>query len=294
MKTGFVSIVGRPNVGKSTLLNSILERKIAITSNVSGTTRNIIEGIYNDEDSQIVFIDTPGIHKPINKLGSVMNSKAYTMLGEVDVVLFLLDVTKDFGKGDNFVLNKIKDTDKPVLLVLNKVDLIDKRKLLDIINKYKDLYDFKEIIPVSSLKGDNVLDLINTIKKYLSEGEKYYTIEEVTNVTNGFYIAEIVREKLLWLTKSEVPHTVTCVMESYEEYEKYIDIGVLIIVDRENLKKIIIGKGGSMLKKVGIMARSDIEEYLGKKVNLKTYVKVIDNWRDKEKYLTELGLNELK
>ena len=294
MKTGFVSIVGRPNVGKSTLLNSILERKIAITSNVSGTTRNIIEGIYNDEDSQIVFIDTPGIHKPVNKLGNVMNSKAYTMLDEVDVVLFLLDVTKDFGKGDNFVLNKIKDTDKPVLLVLNKVDLIDKRKLLDIINKYKDLYDFKEIIPVSSLKGDNVLDLINTIKKYLSEGEKYYTNEEVTNVTNGFYIAEIVREKLLWLTKSEVPHTVTCVMESYEEYEKYIDIGVLIIVDRENLKKIIIGKGGSMLKKVGIMARSDIEEYLGKKVNLKTYVKVIDNWRDKEKYLTELGLNELK
>lgn len=294
MKTGFVSIVGRPNVGKSTLLNSILERKIAITSNVSGTTRNIIEGIYNDEDSQIVFIDTPGIHKPVNKLGSVMNSKAYTMLGEVDVVLFLLDVTKDFGKGDNFVLNKIKDTDKPVLLVLNKVDLIDKRKLLNIINKYKNLYDFKEIIPVSSLKGDNVLDLINTIKKYLNEGEKYYTNEEVTNVTNGFYIAEIVREKLLWLTKSEVPHTVTCVMESYEEYEKYIDIGVLIIVDRENLKKIIIGKGGSMLKKVGIMARSDIEEYLGKKVNLKTYVKVIDNWRDKEKYLTELGLNELK
>ena len=294
MKTGFVSIVGRPNVGKSTLLNSILERKIAITSNVSGTTRNIIEGIYNDEDSQIVFIDTPGIHKPINKLGSVMNSKAYTMLGEVDVVLFLLDVTKDFGKGDNFVLNKIKDTDKPVLLVLNKVDLIDKRKLLNIINKYKDLYDFKEIIPVSSLKCYNVLDLINTIKKYLNEGEKYYTNEEVTNVTNGFYIAEIVREKLLWLTKSEVPHTVTCVMESYEEYEKYIDIGVLIIVDRENLKKIIIGKGGSMLKKVGIMARSDIEEYLGKKVNLKTYVKVIDNWRDKEKYLTELGLNELK
>lgn len=294
MKTGFVSIVGRPNVGKSTLLNSILERKIAITSNVSGTTRNIIEGIYDDDDSQIVFIDTPGIHKPINKLGNVMNSKAYTMLGGVDIILFLLDVTKDFGKGDNFVLNKIKDTDKPVLLVLNKVDLIDKKKLLNLINKYKDLYDFKEIIPISSLKGDNVLDLINTIKKYLSDGERYYINGEVTNANNSFYIAEIVREKLLWLTKNEVPHTVTCVMESYEEYEKYIDIGVLIIVDRENLKKIIIGKGGSMLKKVGIMARSDIEEYLGKKVNLKTYVKVIDNWRDKEKYLTELGLNELK
>lgn len=293
-KSGFVSIIGRTNVGKSTLMNSLVGEKVAITANKCQTTRTAIRAIINRENSQIIFIDTPGIHKPVNKLGNVMNSKAYTMLGEVDVVLFLLDVTKDFGKGDNFVLNKIKDTDKPVLLVLNKVDLIDKRKLLDIINKYKDLYDFKEIIPVSSLKGDNVLDLINTIKKYLSEGEKYYTNEEVTNVTNGFYIAEIVREKLLWLTKSEVPHTVTCVMENYEEYEKYIDIGVLIIVDRENLKKIIIGKGGSMLKKVGIMARSDIEEYLGKKVNLKTYVKVIDNWRDKEKYLTELGLNELK
>ena len=293
MKSGFVSIVGRPNVGKSTLLNSIMERKIAITSDVSGTTRNIIQGIYNDSDSQIVFVDTPGIHKPVNRLGNYMNEKAYTMIDDVDVILFLVDVTKPFGKGDNFVLRKVKDLNKPVLLILNKVDLVDKRKLLEIIDKYKDLHDFSEIIPISALKNDNILDLINTIKKYLTDDVKYYDEEEVTNISRDFFIAEVVREKLLRLTTDEVPHTITCVVESFEEYDKYIDIGVLIIVDRDNLKKIIIGKGGSMLKKVGIYARSDIEEFLGKKVNLKTYVKTIENWREKEKYLNELGLNEL-
>jgi len=293
VKSGFVSIVGRPNVGKSTLLNSIMERKIAITSDVSGTTRNIIQGIYNDSDSQIVFVDTPGIHKPVNRLGNYMNEKAYTMIDDVDVILFLVDVTKPFGKGDNFVLRKVKDLNKPVLLILNKVDLVDKRKLLEIIDKYKDLHDFSEIIPISALKNDNILDLINTIKKYLTDDVKYYSEEEVTNISRDFFIAEVVREKLLRLTTDEVPHTITCVVESFEEYDKYIDIGVLIIVDRDNLKKIIIGKGGSMLKKVGIYARSDIEEFLGKKVNLKTYVKTIENWREKEKYLNELGLNEL-
>jgi len=293
MKSGFVSIVGRPNVGKSTLLNSLIERKVAITSNVSGTTRNIIQGIYNDEDSQIVFVDTPGIHKPVNRLGSYMNEKAYTMIDNVDVILFLVDVTKPFGKGDKFVINKIKDLNKPVFLILNKVDSIDKKDLLKIIDNYKDIYEFSEIIPISALKNDNIEDLINTIKKYLTDDVKYYSDDEVTNVSRDFLIAEIVREKLLRLTTDEVPHTITCVTETYEEYEKYIDIGVLIIVDRDNLKKIIIGKNGSMLKKVGTYARQDIEEFLGKKVNLKTYVKTIDNWREKEKYLNELGLNEL-
>ena len=293
MKSGFVSIVGRPNVGKSSLLNSILERKIAITSNVSGTTRNIIQGIYNDDDCQIIFIDTPGIHKPVNKLGTMMNKKAYTMIDDVDIVLFLIDVTKDFGKGDNFILEKLKLLNKPVLLVLNKVDLIDKRKILDLINRYKDLYDFKEIIPISATKYDNIDDLIKTIKKYLPHNEKYYNDDEITNISKNFLIAEIVREKLLNLTTKEVPHTITCVVESFEDMDNYIDIGVLIIVDRDNLKKIIIGKNGSMLKKVGILARVDIEELLGKKVNLKTYVKTIEDWREKEKYLNELGFNEL-
>lgn len=294
MKSGFVSIVGRPNVGKSTLLNSLLEMKLAITSNVSGTTRNIIQGIYNDDESQIVFIDTPGIHKPVNKLGSIMNNQAYQMLDEVDIVLFLVDVTKEFGKGDNFVLEKIKSLNKPVFLVLNKIDLIDKKELLKIITKYNEIYNFEEIIPLSSLKGDNVTDLIKTIKKYLPREEILYSKDDITNISRDFYIQEVVREKLLRLTKDEVPHTVTCLLEEYEENEKYIDVSVLIIVDRENLKKIIIGKNGQMLKKVGTLARSDIEEFLGKQVNLKTYVKVIEDWREKEKYLKELGFYELK
>lgn len=294
MKSGFVSIVGRPNVGKSTLLNTLLERKIAIISNVSGTTRNIIQGIYNDDDSQIVFIDTPGIHKPVNKLGAVMNNQAYQMIDEVDIILFLLDVTKPFGKGDQFVLDKVKDLNKPVFLILNKVDLIDKNKLFELITNYSSLYDFKEIIPISSIKNDNIDDLIKTIKKYLPREEILYGPEMVTNISRDFYIAEVVREKLLRLTKDEVPHTVTCLVESFEDCETYYDIQVLIIVDRENLKKIIIGKNGQMLKKVGIYARSDIEEFLGKQVNLKTYVKVIEDWREKEKYLRELGFYELK
>lgn len=293
MKSGFVTIVGRPNTGKSTLLNSILERKIAITSNVSGTTRNVIEGIYNDEDSQIVFVDTPGIHKPVNKLGSYMNNKAYQMMDNVDVILFTMDVTKPFGKGDNLILERIKDLNKPVFLILNKVDLVNKDSILEIIRKYTEIFDFKEIFPVSAMKGDNVEDLIYTIKKYLPEGDRYFDENEITNVSRNFQIGELVREKLLWLTKDEVPHTVTCYTETFEDMGNYIDIGVVIVVDRENLKKIIIGKNGSMLKKVGTYAREDIEELLGKHVNLNTYVKVIESWREKEKFLKELGFDEI-
>ena len=294
MKSGFVSLVGRPNVGKSTLLNSLLERKIAITSDVSGTTRNIIEGIYNDDDSQIIFIDTPGIHKPQNKLGTLMNKKAYTMIDDVDIILFLIDVEKGYGKGDAFILERLKELNKPVILLMNKVDRIKKDKLLELINEYKDLYDFKEIIPISALKGDNVKDLIQTLKKYLPDNVKYYSDEDITNVSRNFIIAEIVREKVLWLTNQEVPHSVTCLVEEYTEEEKSIHIRVLIILDRDNLKKIIIGKNGSMLKKIGTSARIDIEEFLGKKVFLETYVKTIDNWKDRDKYLTEFGLNELE
>lgn len=294
MKSGFVSLVGRPNVGKSTLLNSILERKIAITSNVSGTTRNIIEGIYNDEDSQIIFIDTPGIHKPQNRLGNLMNKKAYTMADDVDVVLFLVDVSKGYGKGDAFILGRLKELHKPVILVMNKVDAIKKDKLLELINEYKDLYEFNEIVPLSALKGDNVLELIKTIKKYLPDGVRYYSSDEVTNVSRNFMLAEMVREKVLRLTKDEVPHSVTCLVEEYNEEDDNVHLRVLIIVDRDNLKKIIIGKNGQMLKEIGTKARIDMEEFLGKKVFLETYVKTIDNWKDCEKYLTEFGLNELE
>ena len=294
MKCGFVSLVGRPNVGKSTLLNSILNRKIAITSNVSGTTRNIIEGVYNDNDSQIVFVDTPGIHKPQNKLGTYLNKKAYTMAEDVDIILFLIDVEKGFGKGDSFILERLKELKKPVILLLNKIDRIRKDKLLGLINSYKDLYDFNEIIPISALNGINVDDLMKTLKKYLTDDIKYFGDETITNVSNKFLVSELVREKVLRLTKDEVPHSVTCYVETWDEEESIINIGVLIVVDRESLKKIIIGKNGSMLKNIGMKARSDIEELLGKKVFLSTYVKTINNWRDREKYLTEFGLKELE
>lgn len=294
MKSGFVSIVGRPNVGKSTLLNSLLERKIAITSNVSGTTRNIIQGIYNDDESQIVFIDTPGIHKPQNKLGSYLNQKAYMMVEDVDILLFLVDVEKGFGKGDKFILDKIKEQNKPIFLLLNKVDRLPKEKLFDIITELNKLYEFQEIIPISALKVDNLDDLIKTIKKYLKDDVKYYEEDVITNVSRNFLIAELVREKILNLTSKEVPHTVNCLVEKYEDNGNIINVSVLIIVDRDNLKKIIIGKQGRMLKEIGIQARQDIEEFLGKQVYLETHVKTIEDWRDKEKYLIEFGLKEIE
>ena len=293
MKCGFVSLVGRPNVGKSTLLNSILGMKLAITSNVSGTTRNIIQGIYNDLDSQIIFIDTPGIHKPSHKLGTLMNKKAYHQTEGVDVVLFLVDIYKGFGKGDEFVLNRIKDKDVPVFLLLNKIDQIkDKSILLEKINQLKELYDFAEIIPISAMKNNNVDTLLTCLKKYLPEVEKIYSDEELTNVSVKFIMAEFVREKVLELTKQEIPHSITCYVENYEEEDELVHIQVLIVVDRDNTKKIVIGKGGAMLKEIGSRARYDMEQFLGKKVFLETYVKTLKNWRDEEKYFLELGLKE--
>ena len=293
MKCGFVSIVGRPNVGKSTLLNSILGMKLAITSNVSGTTRNVIDGIYNDKDSQIVFVDTPGIHKPNNKLGNIMNKKAYNNIDGVDAILFLVDISKGFGKGDKFILDKIKNSNVPIFLLLNKIDLIkDKKTLLKDISEITKLYKFSEVIPVSAKKNDNVDLIINCLKKVLPESDKMYSDEELTNVSTRFILAEFVREKVLELTRDEIPHTVTCYVENYEEDEKIVHVQVVIVVDRDNIKKIIIGKGGSMLKEIGTRARLDMEEFLGKKVFLETYVKTLKDWRDKEKYLLELGLSE--
>lgn len=293
MKCGFVSIVGRPNVGKSTLLNNILGIKLAITSNVSGTTRNVIRGIYNDEDSQIVFVDTPGVHKPKNKLGNIMNRKAYNNTEGVDVILFLVDISKGFGRGDQFVLDKVKDKGIPVFLLLTKIDLVkNKEALLEEITKLKELYNFAEIIPISSVKNDNIDVLLKCIKDRLEEQDRIFSEEELTNVSTRFIMAEFVREKILELTHDEIPHTVTCYVENYEESKDKVHIQVLIVVDRENIKGMIIGKNGSLLKEVGIRARQDMEKFLGKKVFLETYVKTIKNWRDHEKYILELGLND--
>ncbi len=293
LKSGFVSLVGRPNVGKSTLLNSLVGYKIAITSDKAQTTRNSIQGIYNDDDSQIVFVDTPGIHKPKHKLGRRLNEEAYYSIDDVDIILFLMDVTMPFGKGDNFVLDKIKQAKKPTFLILNKVDKIKKDHLLELILKYKDIYDFKEIIPISALKKDNVNEIINTLKKYLPDNVKYFPDEELTNTTIEFRAAELIREKVLRLTDEEVPHAVTCVVERYEDKKDKAIITATIIVERDSLKSIIIGKQGKMLKNIGSKARQDIEKMVGKKVYLDLFVKTIKNWRDKEKYLRELGFYDI-
>ena len=293
MKSGFVSIVGRPNVGKSTLLNNILKRKIAIISDKSGTTRNIIQGVYNDSDSQIVFVDTPGIHKPRHKLENVLNKKAYSMTKDIDLVLFIVDIKDGFGKGDEFILDKLKQDNEKVILILNKIDKIkNKEVLLKEIDRLKELYNFLEIIPISSLKGTNVSELIKTIKKYLNDDQAYFDKDYITNLPTNLMISEIVREKILQNTEDEIPHSVTCYLENYEEEDNLINLGVLIVVDRDNLKKIIIGKNGNMLKKIGTDARIELEEYFNKKVFLSLYVKTIKNWRDRESYLKELGLKD--
>lgn len=292
MKVGFVSIVGRPNAGKSTLINSIIGSKVAIVSDKAHTTRNNVQGIYNDDDSQIVFIDTPGVHKPIHKLGKYMNNEAYYSLSDADVILFMIDATKELGKGDKFILEKLKNEDAPVFLVLNKVDKLKKESLFSMIEEYGKLFDFKEIIPISALKSDNIDDLINTIKKYLNEGEAYYSYEYYTDKSINFMTSELVREKVLNLTNEEVPHAVTCITEKYEDNGSSVHLNILIIVEREGLKKILVGHNGSMIKQIGTEARHDIEELIGKKVYLELFVKVVNNWREKEKYLTEFGFKK--
>ena len=291
MKVGFVSIVGRPNAGKSTLINSIIGSKVAIVSDKAHTTRNNIQGIYNDDDSQIIFIDTPGIHKPMHKLGKYMNSQSYYSIEDTNVILFMVDATEKIGKGDKFILEKLKEVDSNVFLVLNKVDRIKKENLFPMIEEYNKLFDFKEIIPISALKKDNIDDLIKTIKKYLDKGERYYSEDYYTDKSINFMVSEIVREKVLNLTHEEVPHAVTCVLEKYEEEKNSIHINVLIIVEREGIKRILVGHSGSMIKEIGIEARKDIEELVGKKVYLELFVKTVNNWREKDKYLTEFGFN---
>lgn len=293
MKSGFVSLTGRPNVGKSTLINEIVNEKVAITSNVSGTTRNNIQGIYNDTDSQIVFIDTPGIHKPKHKLAIKLNEEAYYTVNDVDVILFLIDATSKFGKGDLFVLDKIKTAKKPVFLIINKIDKITKEELFNLIMEYKNIYNFNEIIPVSALKKNNIKELINTLKKYLPDNIMYYPQSDYTNTTIEFRVSELIREKILRLTNEEVPHSIACVIDDYKEYKDKCIIGATIIVERNSVKRIIIGKSGNLIKEIGTLSRIDIEKMIGKKVYLSLFVKVIKDWRNKEKYLKEFGFYEI-
>ncbi len=293
MKSGFVGIIGRPNVGKSTLINSLVGEKVAIVTEKAGTTRNTIHGIYNDDESQIIFVDTPGIHKPLDKFGTKLNTQAYYSIEDVDIVIFLVDASEKLGKGDMFVIELLKKVQKTVFLVINKIDKIRKENILLKIDEYKNLYEFAEIIPLSAKENDNTKCLIDVIKSYLKEGDKYYSDNEITNKSLVFRSGEIVREKLFSLTKEEVPHNIACVVETFSNKKDLLKLDVLIVVERDSLKKIIIGKSGSMIKEIGTLARKDLEEMFDKKVYLALYVKTIDKWRSKESKLLDLGYYEI-
>jgi len=292
MKSGFVSLIGRPNVGKSTLLNTLINEKVAITSKVAGTTRNIIQGIYNEPEYQIVFMDTPGIIKPMNKLGKITNKQAMSLVKDIDCLLFVVDASAGIGKGDRFIIDVLKKTESPVILVLNKIDKLTKEDIIYSINEYKDLYPFSEIVPISAIENDNIDRLLMVIKKYLKDEIRYFEPNVKTSNSVYFMISEIVREKLFNVTVEEIPHSLTCHTVFYEEKKDLIEVHVDIIVDRDTIKKIIIGKKGDRLKEIGSAARIELEERFGKKVYLELFVKTIKNWKDKERYIKELGFLE--
>ncbi|MBF4500176.1 GTPase Era [Savagea sp. SN6] len=292
-KSGFVSIVGRPNVGKSTFLNRIVGQKIAIMSDKPQTTRNKIQGVVTTDDSQIVFIDTPGIHKPKHALGDFMNKMAKQTIPDVDVVLFMINANEKIGPGDRFVIDLLSRTKSPVFLVINKIDLIHPDELLPIIETYQAEYDFAEIVPISALQGNNVDRLFDVLKTYIPEGPQYYPDDQVTDHPERFIMAELIREKVLYFTHEEVPHSVAVTIEkiSRDENEK-VHVMANIIVERSSQKGILIGKQGAMMKQIGTGARREIERLLGSKVYLELWVKVQKDWRNKQIHLREFGFRE--
>ncbi|RRK10029.1 GTPase Era [Lactiplantibacillus garii] len=288
--SGFVAIIGRPNVGKSTLLNRIVGQKVAIMSDKAQTTRNRIQGIYTTSDTQMVFIDTPGIHKPHSRLGDFMVKSALSTLGEVDAVLFMINADERRGAGDNFIIDRLKNVKKPIYLVINKIDQVHPDHLLEIMDQYKDALPWKEVYPISALEGNNVDELLTTLKAQLPEGPQYYPSDQITDHPERFIISELIREKVLELTRQEVPHSTAVVIDSIKRQdEEKIHVQATIIIERPSQKGIIIGKGGSMLKKIGSMARKDIEHLLGDKVYLELWVKVQENWKDRQDLLASYG-----
>ena len=291
--SGFVAIIGRPNVGKSTFLNRVIGEKIAIMSDKAQTTRNKIQGIYTRKDAQIVFIDTPGIHKPHSQLGDFMVQSALSTLNEVDAVLFMVNATQKRGKGDDFIIERLKKVHKPIYLVINKIDKIHPDKLLDIITEYKDTLDYKEVYPISALQGNNVPELIDNLVADLPEGPQYYPDDQITDHPERFIASELIREKVLQLTREEVPHSVAVVVDRIKrETDEKVLVQATIIVERPSQKGIIIGKGGKMLKEIGIRARKDIELMLGDKVYLELWVKVQPNWKDRKADLAAFGYKQ--
>lgn len=294
-KSGFVSIVGRPNVGKSTLMNNVVGEKIAIMSDKPQTTRNTIQAVYTDDESQVVFLDTPGIHKPKNKLGEIMVKAATDAFSNVDLILFVVDISRKIGPGDRRIMEDLRGSKTPIVLVINKIDQIeDKDELFDIIKMYDDEKMFKEIVPISALKGKNVKTLINVIKEDLEEGPKYFPDYMVTDQPERVLIAELIREKVLHYVDDEVPHGVAVEIERMKarKDKEIIDISAVIYCERDSHKGIIIGKGGRKLKGIGKSARQDIELLLGSQINLQLWVKVKENWRNLQNYINNFGLND--
>lgn len=289
-KSGFVALIGRPNVGKSTLLNYIVGQKVAIMSNVAQTTRNKIQGIYTSKDAQIIFIDTPGVHKPATKLGDFMERSTLSALDEVDAIVYVVSATEKRGPGDNFIIERLKQVQQPIYLVVNKIDQVHPNDLPGIVDQYKGSLPFKGIIPVSALQGNNVNELINELVAGLPNGPQYYPADQISDHPERFVIAEMIREKVFMLTRDEVPHSVAVDVTSIQrEDAEHVHISANIVVERPGQKGIIIGKKGQMLKKIGTLARQDIERLLGDRVFLQLWVKVIPKWRDKSAMLKDYG-----
>ncbi|CAM4519975.1 GTP-binding protein Era [Paenibacillus endophyticus] len=289
-RSGFVAIIGRPNVGKSTLMNHLIGQKIAIMSDKPQTTRNKIHGVYTTNDSQIVFLDTPGIHKPQSKLGNYMMQTAESALREVEAALFLIDASEGLGGGDRFIIEQLKKVKTPVFLVMNKIDKVEPEQLLPMITQYNDLHEFAEIIPISALKGNNVDTLLEQLSRYLPEGPQYYPADQITDHPEQFVCSELIREKILHMTREEIPHSIAVTIEDMRVKENgVVYIGAVIFVERDSQKGIIIGKKGDLLKEVGKQARKDIEALLGSRIYLELWVKVKKDWRNQERVLKDLG-----
>jgi len=291
-KAGFATLIGRPNVGKSTLMNRLIGQKIAITSNKPQTTRNRIQTVYTSDEGQIVFLDTPGIHRAKNKLGDYMVNVAVKTLSDVDVILWLVEASTLVGPGDQHIAAQLRNCNIPVILVINKADMVKRDDMFAIINAFKDLCDFAEVIPVSALKGDNTDELIKLIMKYLPYGSPFYDEDTITDQPERQIVAEMIREKALKCLDDEIPHGIAVTIEQMKFKKQIVDIDATIICERDSHKGIIIGKGGSMLKKIGSTARYEIERLLEMKVNLKLWVKVKKDWRDSDYMLKNFGYNQ--
>lgn len=292
-KSGFVSIIGRPNVGKSTFVNRVIGHKIAIMSDKPQTTRNKIQGVMTQEDAQIIFLDTPGIHKPKHKLGDYMMRVARNTLAEIDTIMFMVNINEEIGRGDEYIMEMLKHGDTPVFLVLNKIDLVHPDDLMPKIEQYQTYMDFTEIVPISALEGHNVDHFIEVLKSYLPEGPKYYPDDQISDHPEQFVVSELIREKILHLTSEEIPHSIGVnVDRMIKESESRVRIEATIFVERNSQKGIVIGKGGKKLKEVGKRARLDIEHLLGSKVYLELWVKVQKDWRNKVNFIRQMGYIE--